>query len=687
MVQEESVFRGLEGLKMSKKEEIESYFKSIRDQVIEQSKNPTTIDATKSFNNSVNELNKNSDILNENNNFLKSLEDYYSSDFKDKYYETVKRNPAEDLIPKSKTGIYLQSKYIVLNPNPLGSKDQLDSYSDDNYSKAHRKFHPYYRSFLKRFGYYDIFLVNNDGDIIYSVFKEIDFATNIKHGKYSETGIVKVFSQAVESNDPNFAVIVDYERYLPSYDAPASFIASPIFDNGKKIGVIIFQMPVDRINDVMTSNRNWDENGYGKSGESYIVAKDKTLRSNSRFLIEDPKNYYKLLEQSNNGSDLSSIKNYQSSILFQKADTEPVKKALAGENSYAIVKDYRDVEVLSSFVKLNIEGLDWVLLVEIDRDEAFSGVNFLLNSFLIIGLVLIVISLLLAFSTGSVIYKSINKFSKMINNISQDLREGKLNSRIDEESVSIDFKEQARGINELVEIIEELISSTSESLNKIASGDLNARIDKDFKGEFARIQRSIDNLLNNIEMYLSDNHDMKLAQDAGDLDAFIDDSKFEGFYKELVIGLNEQVRSVIEINSEFQSIVEEYGNGNFNSEMRRLPGKKASIHEAADRLKVNLTSFSERINELIQYAEEGDLSKKIDSQGFAGDWSIMMASLNRLMETISSPLIESESVLEKMAAGDLTSRMEGKYQGYFNELKTNINKLGDSLNTLIKDFY
>lgn len=687
MVQEESVFRGLEGLKMSKKEEIESYFKSIRDQVIEQSKNPTTIDATKSFNNSVNELNKNSDILNENNNFLKSLEDYYSSDFKDKYYETVKRNPAEDLIPKSKTGIYLQSKYIVLNPNPLGSKDQLDSYSDDNYSKAHRKFHPYYRSFLKRFGYYDIFLVNNDGDIIYSVFKEIDFATNIKHGKYSETGIVKVFSQAVESNDPNFAVIVDYERYLPSYDAPASFIASPIFDNGKKIGVIIFQMPVDRINDVMTSNRNWDENGYGKSGESYIVAKDKTLRSNSRFLIEDPKNYYKSLEQSNNGSNLSSIKNYQSSILFQKADTEPVKKALAGENSYAIVKDYRDVEVLSSFVKLNIEGLDWVLLVEIDRDEAFSGVNFLLNSFLIIGLVLIVISLLLAFSTGSVIYKSINKFSKMINNISQDLREGKLNSRIDEESVSIDFKEQARGINELVEIIEELISSTSESLNKIASGDLNARIDKDFKGEFARIQRSIDNLLNNIEMYLSDNHDMKLAQDAGDLDAFIDDSKFEGFYKELVIGLNEQVRSVIEINSEFQSIVEEYGNGNFNSEMRRLPGKKASIHEAADRLKVNLTSFSERINELIQYAEEGDLSKKIDSQGFAGDWSIMMASLNRLMETISSPLIESESVLEKMAAGDLTSRMEGKYQGYFNELKTNINKLGDSLNTLIKDFY
>lgn len=235
MVQEESVFRGLEGLKMSKKEEIESYFKSIRDQVIEQSKNPTTIDATKSFNNSVNELNKNSDILNENNNFLKSLEDYYSSDFKDKYYETVKRNPAEDLIPKSKTGIYLQSKYIVLNPNPLGSKDQLDSYSDDNYSKAHRKFHPYYRSFLKRFGYYDIFLVNNDGDIIYSVFKEIDFATNIKHGKYSETGIGKVFSQAVESNDPNFAVIVDYERYLPSYDAPASFIASPIFDNGKKL--------------------------------------------------------------------------------------------------------------------------------------------------------------------------------------------------------------------------------------------------------------------------------------------------------------------------------------------------------------------------------------------------------------------------------------------------------------------
>ena len=69
------------------------------------------------------------------------------------------------------------------------------------------------------------------------------------------------------------------------------------------IGVLAFQFPVDRINNIMTNNQEWAKMGLGKSGESYIVGEDRTLRNQSRFLIEDEENYFKLIEQIGQESD------------------------------------------------------------------------------------------------------------------------------------------------------------------------------------------------------------------------------------------------------------------------------------------------------------------------------------------------------------------------------------------------
>jgi len=57
---------------------------------------------------------------------------------------------------------------------------------------------------------------------------------------------------------------------------------------GEKIGVLIFQAPVDKINDVMTSGNDWKGVGLGESGEVYLVGQDFKMRNNSRFLIESP---------------------------------------------------------------------------------------------------------------------------------------------------------------------------------------------------------------------------------------------------------------------------------------------------------------------------------------------------------------------------------------------------------------
>jgi len=65
----------------------------------------------------------------------------------------------------------LQTQYINKNPYPTGSKEKLDFAPDGSrYSDVHGEFHPYLRTVLQDRGYYDIFLFNTEGDLIYSVF-------------------------------------------------------------------------------------------------------------------------------------------------------------------------------------------------------------------------------------------------------------------------------------------------------------------------------------------------------------------------------------------------------------------------------------------------------------------------------------------------------------------------------------
>ncbi|CAE7521971.1 unnamed protein product, partial [Symbiodinium microadriaticum] len=169
----------------------------------------------------------------------------------------------------------LQSAYIHDNPNPTGEKDALMSAGDTVYDQAHGKYHPWFRTMLKTRGYYDIFLFAEDGSLVYTVFKELDYATNLRTGQYNETDLGNAF-KAAWNGSAGAIHFFDFKPYAPSFDAPASFISTPVVENGKKIGVLVFQMPIDNINNVMA-----DTKGMGESGEAILVGADKLFRNDS----------------------------------------------------------------------------------------------------------------------------------------------------------------------------------------------------------------------------------------------------------------------------------------------------------------------------------------------------------------------------------------------------------------------
>jgi methyl-accepting chemotaxis protein len=283
----------------------------------------------------------------------------------------------------------LQYLFTVANPAAIGSKfentavTEIAKYSAvdpkllqalvaSTYVKAHARVHDVLTQHRKRYGYYDIFICDTEGTIVYTNFKELDFQGNLKFGSERDTGLGQAFASALALK-PGETSITDIATYPKSYDAPAIFSGTPIYQAGKVMGVLLYQLPTDRINAATTFGGNYTNLGLGKTGEAYLVGPDLKVRTDSRFLADLPA-ASKTKTLTSDGKTLQ-----ESSAGVLKVDTEPARQAIAGTSAQGVFNDYRNVPVLSSFAKLDIPGLHWGILVEQDQAEAEAPATRLLQ--------------------------------------------------------------------------------------------------------------------------------------------------------------------------------------------------------------------------------------------------------------------------------------------------------------------
>ncbi len=218
-------------------------------------------------------------------------------------------------------------------------------------------YQPLMEHYVSDYGYVNIFFINKDGDMIFSVTKEDFTGTNLLTGKYKNFSIAQVFRRGLEE--------VAFEDYTwhDELGEFTSYFAAPVYDNQSPLGVLIIEIPFSHLDAMLTSRA-----GLGETGEMYLVGEDDFMRSNSRF-SEEP------------------------TILQQEVDTEATREAFNGNTGTKIINDYRGVPVLSAYTPLNLKFVDWVLLVEIDEGEALGPIysieRRLIISAIIIGIITI----------------------------------------------------------------------------------------------------------------------------------------------------------------------------------------------------------------------------------------------------------------------------------------------------------
>lgn len=269
----------------------------------------------------------------------------------------------------------LRQHYIENNPHPTGEKHKLDTVKDGSkYSLIHAAIQQRTQAFIKYRHYYDVFIIDPNGNVVYTYAKEDDYATNLNHAAWRDTGLARVYRaiRAEGSAKPKPVALVDFAPYVPSHGDLASFIAAPVKDKrGKLLAVIAFQVPIDRITDVMQFSE-----GMGETGETYLVGQDLLMRSNSRF-------------------------SQMPTILRTLVDTVTVKRALKGEAGVQFTPDYRGIPVLSAYAPLQLIDIQWVIMSEIDQAEILHPVHDLRDRLIIAGIVIAVLMVIISIALTS----------------------------------------------------------------------------------------------------------------------------------------------------------------------------------------------------------------------------------------------------------------------------------------------
>jgi len=423
---QEQIQNRLVALRDDKKAQIKNYFKITQDQLITFSKDQMFIDASLSFKDAFTYYND--EFLEGSIDPYKiSLNQFYDKKFKPGF---IKTNPGENPVLSvytknlSDQGITLQNQYIVNNKASLMNKDELLNPDDDTlYAQIHSLYHKKFREFKNRFLFSDIYLVDPEtGVVIYSVNKKIDFAASLNKAPFAQSNLGKVFKLANQTKQEDFIALTDFAPYIPSLNHASAFIASPIFDDGEKKGILIFQLNSQIINQIMTSNSKWQQVGMGETGESYLVGADMKARSIDRELVQSPEEFFAFIKEAGTSqSDLNIIKSHKSNVLLQTIKTPGTQSALSGESNFSTFKNALGIPVLSAYSPINIANLKWAILAEISVDEALSPVESLkktiATSAFSVLFIMLLVSIIAGFLFSQVITKPIIYLSRTIKEI------------------------------------------------------------------------------------------------------------------------------------------------------------------------------------------------------------------------------------------------------------------------------
>ena len=271
-----------------------------------------------------------------------------------------------------------------------------------------------------------------------------------------------------------------------------------------------------------------------------------------------------------------------------------------------------------------------------------------------------------------------------MNRMSHEHEAGDIDVKIDSSKFKGAFKTMSERINDMVFAHIAVKKKAMECFQQFGEGNMDADLEK-LPGKKRFINDTIDQVRGNIKNLIEEMSRMSQEHEAGDIDVKIDSSKFKGAFKTMSEGINDMVFSHIAVKKKAMECFKQFGEGNMDADIEKLPGKKRFINETIDQVRANIKGLITDANELAEAAVLGKLDTRVDASKHKGDFKRIIEGVNATLEAIVGPINEVMEIQSSLEQGDLTQFVKGNYKGKLGELRDSVNSTIDKLSRSISE--
>jgi methyl-accepting chemotaxis protein len=419
---------------------------------------------------------------------------------------------------------------------PIGTDNKI--YTDFYKSKVEAVVSPRVQKEAAVYNFDKVLLASLNGQI---VFTSLDASTSPLLGKNLASGkelkdseLATCFKKALADNSQQVFLA---EAELLSDGKVHAFLCSKKiaeFDHpseglkaGDTIGAVIAEVSFSYINGITKEAAK----GLGKTGGTYLVAADKSLRSDK-------------LEMS-------------------------IEESM--KNKYQEKNKIEDKDHLYLESSVGVMGQQWAVFAIQDVAEIMEPVNNLLIFILSLALGLFVIICSVGFFIAYALTRPIHVLSKQIEICTESAIKGQLDKRIDETLVDFEFRPLLAGLNKLLESFLNPINETLQVMKKMASGDLSGRVSGDYKGDFLNLKNSVNHGLDSIVSVLAEVNETVIGLTS-------ESQNVSESSRELSAGATNEASSLEEISASMNQIGPQIKNNAQNAETVRSLSQEAKAY-------------------------------------------------------------------------------------------------------------
>ncbi|WP_200894058.1 methyl-accepting chemotaxis protein [Xanthomonas sp. MUS 060] len=226
------------------------------------------------------------------------------------------------------------------------------------------------------------------------------------------------------------------------------------------------------------------------------------------------------------------------------------------------------------------------------------------------------------------------------------------------------------------------LRAATRTAEAIASGRFDNAIKVESRDETGQLMTSMQQMQTQLQRFNGEMQTLVHLQQGEDIGHRMPED-FPGDYGTLARGINTALFEHLDAIIEAMAIMGEYGRGDLRRDMRRLPGQRAALNEALDAVKANLSAINGDIARLADAAARGDFSARGEEGHYQFAFAEMVGALNRLMRQAESGLADVGRIMGAIADGDLSQRVDARYEGAFGQLADAANRTAAQLTTIV----